>query len=101
MPLNETSKPLSWRVETEIKFFFIPGMKRTLVNDIGGKFSLLKETVPIPATVTTLLSPRVISILTSVSLRLEKCSQILVMWLDAPLSIYQICGEYSTELQQT
>jgi hypothetical protein len=64
VPLNKTSRPLSWRVETEIKFFFIPGTKRTSVNDIGGKSSLLKETVPIPTTVTILLSPSEISILT-------------------------------------
>jgi hypothetical protein len=99
MPLNVTSRPLSWRVEIEIKFFFIPGTKRTSVNDIGGKFFLLKATVPIPATVTTLSYPREISILTSVPLILEKFSRTHSMWLDAPLSIYQIHGDDSTELQ--
>jgi hypothetical protein len=69
------------------------------VNDIGGKLSLQKVTVPIPTTLTPLSSPREISILTSVSLRSEKCSRTQVTWLEALLSIYQILGIVSTEVQ--
>jgi hypothetical protein len=40
VPLKDTSRPLSWRVETDIKFFFNPGTYNTSLNEMGGILSL-------------------------------------------------------------
>ena len=87
---KDTPRPLSSIMEIDIEFFFSPGTNNTSLKVMGLMDSLWNIMVSHPTTLTTVSSPYTTSTSIPACESSENISRAPIMWLEAPLSIYQV-----------